>query len=115
MKKRNTVFFVLTLVFSVVAVGCFVFALTTGIEFMRLGEGNSDLGEAIGAVFLAVVSIIASVALWAASVVGGVFAGLNLRAGKKWLRVTSACILAADALMSVTMAVFWIVSQVRAG
>lgn len=115
MKKRNTVFFVLTLVFSVVAVVCFAFALNMFVEFIRFSEGESNLGEAIGAAVLAVLGIMASIALWAASVVGGVFAGLNLRAGKKWLRISSACILAADVLMSVTMAVLWIVEQTRGG
>ena len=112
MKKRNIVFFVLTLVFSALAVGCFVFAMAAGVKFMRLGEGNSDLGEAVGAVVFALLSFIASIVLWIASVVGGVFAGLNLRAGKRWLRVTSICILSTDVLMSLAMATFWIVNQV---
>ena len=113
MKKRNIVFFVLTLAFSLLAVGCFTFALITGIEFLKLRAGNSDLGEAIGAVFLAVLSLISSIALWVSATAGGVFSGLNLRAGKKWLRVTSICILVTDALMAVSMAVLWIVLRIE--
>ena len=112
MKKRNIVFFVLTLVFSALAVGCFVFAMAAGVKFMSLGEGNSDLGEAVGAVVFALLSFISSIVLWIASVVGGVFAGLNLRAGKRWLRVTSICILSTDMMKTHAMATFWIVKQV---
>ena len=91
MKKRNIVFFVLSVLFLAVAVLFSVLSLTLFAELGNTGGAAGDLGEAGGeaaaATAIAILGVLFAVAGWIAAGLSSLFAALNLRAGIKWMQI----------------------------
>ncbi len=108
MLRKNKVFFILSLLFLILALICTVFVLIAGAELTRLGQTSGDAEKAIGAaaagVVMAFFLVLFSIATWGFSALTLLFCVLNLRAALRWLRITSAAFLGSAILLSLTAA-----------
>ena len=109
MKKRNVVFFVLSVLFFVIAVLLAVFSLHFFAAFCSVGGTAQDLGEAIGgaaaATVIAIFWVFFSIGCWIFSGLAALFAALNLRASVKWMRICAIILPAIAFLLAVTTAI----------
>ena len=109
MRKKNKVFFVLSLIFLSLALLCTVLAWVSGIRIGQLNRQDSSTDNAIGAVaegiLYALFLVLFSIATWAFSALTMVFSILNFHARVRWLRVTSAIFSGAAIVLSLVAAV----------
>ena len=114
MPKKRKVFFILNMVFLAIAVASMVFMFVVGMSLINMRNNEeANLGVAISAVALAVLSVISGAVTMGASALSGVFSALNLKAEIKWLKTTSICSFVFNVLSipAVLVFIFCFVSQ----
>ena len=106
LQKKNKVFFVLSLLFLVLAAVSAIFALVLGADLRSLGQvsGDNAIGAAAAGVVLAFLMVAFSIATWVFCLLSVLFSVLNLRTALLWLRVTSAIFSGAGVLLCVVTA-----------
>lgn len=115
MKPKNKVFFILSLIFLILAATAAGFALYFGAKLRTIGQGGAQdaLGEAAAGVVFAIFSVVFTLATWGTGLLSGTFCALNLRAEPRALRICSRVFLGVLLLLLLAVALSLLLLRAR--